>query len=197
MSDISEWSTKEEENTNLDELTLSGEGGQYINKIMCAVKGVYDDLSASGVIGNGKSLTAPVDYNDLTDSGVYYVPYSSSNTNGKSKYGSLLVVFSSVNESKQPILSQFVRRTTEESWYTRRLTNATWSDWHKIIDDTSFGDGIVLTGGVASVPVYDGATESDDGTTGLVPPATSAERTYFLNGAGEWVDLLTLINGGS
>ena len=38
MSSISEWSTKEEENTHLDDLTLSGEGGLYTNKIMCAVK---------------------------------------------------------------------------------------------------------------------------------------------------------------
>ena len=46
MSDISEWSTKEAENTHLDELTLSGEGGQYINKLMCAVKAKEDEQDA-------------------------------------------------------------------------------------------------------------------------------------------------------
>lgn len=46
MADISEWSAVEAENTYLDELTLSGEGGQYINKIMCAIKAKEDEQDA-------------------------------------------------------------------------------------------------------------------------------------------------------
>ena len=67
MSDISEWSIKEEENTHLDELTLSGEGGQYINKIMCAVKGKMNEVDgkldavAGGLVFRGTKAT----YSDL------------------------------------------------------------------------------------------------------------------------------------
>jgi hypothetical protein len=44
MSNISEWSTIEVNNTHLDELTLSGEGALYTNKIMCAVKRKFDEV---------------------------------------------------------------------------------------------------------------------------------------------------------
>lgn len=44
MSNISEWSTIEVNNTHLDELTLSGEGALYTNKIMCAVKEKFDEV---------------------------------------------------------------------------------------------------------------------------------------------------------
>lgn len=63
MSEISEWSTKEEENTHLDELTLSGEGGQYINKVMCAVKEKLNEVDgkldavAGGLVFRGTKAT--------------------------------------------------------------------------------------------------------------------------------------------
>lgn len=53
MADISEWSTVEAENTHIDELTLSGESGQYINKVMCAVKAWADDQDADVVHKTG------------------------------------------------------------------------------------------------------------------------------------------------
>lgn len=44
MAQVSDWSTLEQNNVKLDDLTLSGEGGLYSNKIMCAVKKKFDDV---------------------------------------------------------------------------------------------------------------------------------------------------------
>ena len=44
MAQVSDWSTLEQNNVKLDDLTLSGEGGLYSNKIMCAVKAKFDDV---------------------------------------------------------------------------------------------------------------------------------------------------------
>lgn len=44
MADISNWSTDEKQNVELDGLTLSGEGGLYIAKIMAAVKAACADF---------------------------------------------------------------------------------------------------------------------------------------------------------
>ena len=44
MADISNWSTDEKQNVELDGLTLSGEGGLYIAKLMAAVKAACADF---------------------------------------------------------------------------------------------------------------------------------------------------------
>lgn len=45
----------------------------------------------------------------------------------------------------------------------------------------------VGSGGVASVPAYNGATASSGGTAGLVPPAPAGVANRFLSPGGEWV----------
>ena len=66
-----------------------------------------------------------------------------------------------------------------------------WQAWVSQIKSDDIGDGIKNTGGKLSVPEYEGATSSAAATSGLVPPATSAERNNFLRGDGTWqqVDL--------
>ena len=44
---------------------------------------------------------------------------------------------------------------------------------------------------IAEIPQYEGATASADGTDGLVPAATSAEKDMFLKGDGTWEALPT------
>lgn len=52
--------------------------------------------------------------------------------------------------------------------------------------DDFIGDGLRASRGIISVPEYDGATASADGTDGLVPAATSAEKDLYLKGDGTW-----------
>lgn len=40
--------------------------------------------------------------------------------------------------------------------------------------------------------VYVGATSSEDGVQGLVPPASSSERNWLLRGDGTWVEITSL-----
>ena len=40
--------------------------------------------------------------------------------------------------------------------------------------------------------VYVGATSSNDGVQGLVPPASSSERNWLLRGDGTWVEITSL-----
>lgn len=40
-----------------------------------------------------------------------------------------------------------------------------------------------------NIPTYSGATSGADGVAGFVPPATTAEKDYFLKGDGSWVEV--------
>ena len=75
-----------------------------------------------------------------------------------------------------------------ERIYTRYWweNSGIWSPWVDFVTTSSIGDGIKNTNGILSVPEYEGATPSEPGTSGLVPPATSAERNSFLRGDGTW-----------
>lgn len=61
-----------------------------------------------------------------------------------------------------------------------------WSAWSECLMSGRIGDGIKVTNGIPSVPQYTGATASAAGVAGLVPPATAAQRTYFLCADGTW-----------
>jgi len=41
-----------------------------------------------------------------------------------------------------------------------------------------------------TIPTYSGATSSSDGVAGLVPPAQSSEKDYFLTGDGSWTKIV-------
>ena len=75
MAQVSDWQTEEEKNTSLDELTLSGEGGLYTNKIMCAVKKKFDEVDgkldavAGGLVWRGTKATY-ADLEAVTDPAV-------------------------------------------------------------------------------------------------------------------------------
>ena len=89
-------------------------------------------------------------------------------------------------------------------WVRHQGTSGEWQAWREIIADTNIGDGIRVTGGILSVPEYEGATATEPGTAGLVNPAASAEKDYVYHGDGTWrentnvkVDGVTIGKDGS
>lgn len=48
-------------------------------------------------------------------------------------------------------------------WVRHQGTSGEWQAWREIIADTNIGDGIRVTGGILSVPEYEGATATEPG----------------------------------
>lgn len=71
-------------------------------------------------------------------------------------------------------------------WIRHQGTSGEWGTWREIIADTNIGDGIRVTNGMLSVPEYEGATATEPGTAGLVPPATVEEKDKYLKGDGTY-----------
>lgn len=71
-------------------------------------------------------------------------------------------------------------------WVRHQGTSGEWGTWREIIADTNIGDGIRVTNGMLSVPEYEGATATEAGTAGLVPPATVEEKDKYLKGDGTY-----------
>lgn len=71
-------------------------------------------------------------------------------------------------------------------WVRHQGTSGEWQAWREIIADTNRGDGIRVTNGKLSVPEYEGATATEPGTAGLVPPATVEEKDKYLKGDGTY-----------
>lgn len=71
-------------------------------------------------------------------------------------------------------------------WVRHQGTSGKWGTWREIIADTNIGDGIRVTNGMLSVPEYEGATATEAGTAGLVPPATVEEKDKYLKGDGTY-----------
>lgn len=103
MASVSDWSANEKENTNIDELTLSGEGGKYINKIMCAVKGLSDESvhkTGTEEITGAKTFKAPVSINP-TSAGNTFLFLKNSNAKGTDSPASGGVVYVDKNGSNE------------------------------------------------------------------------------------------------
>lgn len=77
--------------------------------------------------------------------------------------------------------------TAGNTWSRYQDTNATkWFNWEQEIRSSDIGDGIRITNTKLSVPEYEGATASTNGTAGLVPPAAAGQHESFLTGGGEY-----------
>jgi len=70
-----------------------------------------------------------------------------------------------------------------------------FSGYNRLITEQQVGAGIRVSKGIISVPEYDGATASTDGTAGLVPPAAAGEQESFLTGGGEYKPALSTKGG--
>lgn len=60
------------------------------------------------------------------------------------------------------------------------------SPWNEFLTAGRVGDGIQVQSGIPSVPEYEGATATEPGTAGLVPPATVEEKDKYLKGDGTY-----------
>lgn len=186
-NDISSISSAQEEiiNTTIpslpDDATISFEGDKLQVKDI-AIGGDSSDLASARGIFNSLG-TGAIDFNTITKQGVYSIPNSGS-TNGPGFTCRLVCYTTNGN-----IITHIAFGDNKIA--IRTFVSSEWSNWILFINENSVGDGITTNNGIISVPEYEGATSSATATSGLVPPATSAERNNFLRGDGTWqqVDL--------
>ena len=180
-----------------DSKTTVTDGAGALTAKDIAISGDLSDLASTrGQIGNAKFLNNVVDFDDLINSGVYWVGWNSdipanAPPNEFANSGAVVVV-SGYNDDTSTVIRQvYFRNINADSnaryMYVRHITKTGKSNWITFVNDKLIGDGIhVGSNGVISVPEYDGATASKPGTAGLVPPATAAQRDMALLGSGEY-----------
>lgn len=170
-----------------DGVTTSFDTSGKIKAQDVAIGGDASDLaSARGQIGNSKTQGSH-DFSSgmLSEKPGMYTAIKSGSTNvpftgpfaemilGTPTYrGSLLIT------SGRPSLPRAAVSAID--------TEQGFSGYNRLITEQQVGDGLTVNNGIISVPEYDGATASSAGTSGLVPPATSAQQDAVLHGSGEW-----------
>ena len=171
-------------------ITKSPDGKLQVKDI--AIGGDKNSLASKrGQIGLAQYKTG-VDLNDIIDAGFYLISAKTPSQNVPINTNMYLHVFR--NKSFGVVqIAYMLNKSDNVPLYVRRLPSSgtTWTPWVQFLDVSSIGDGITVNNGIISVPEYEGATSSTAATSGLVPPATSAERNNFLRGDGTWqqVDL--------
>lgn len=171
----------------VDGVTTSFDTSGKIKAQDVAIGGDASDLaSARGQIGNSKTQGSH-DFSSgmLSEKPGMYTAIKSGSTNvpftgpfaemilGTPTYrGSLLIT------SGRPSLPRAAVSAID--------TEQGFSGYNRLITEQQVGDGLTVNNGIISVPEYDGATASSAGTSGLVPPATSAQQDAVLHGSGEW-----------
>ena len=176
-----------------------GADGDWTYPTDIAIDGNIEDLaSVRGQIGNAKEMPN-LDFNTLITPGNYRV--TGSPTNGPSlplnisgaSIGSLIVT--GIPGQNGRIFQIMISDSTITYRTILTSTEETWSAWKQLFSGNKVGDGIRVTNGIISVPEYDGATASTNGTSGLVPPATAGEQNNFLTGGGEYKSALSTAGG--
>ena len=183
----------------VDGKTTRANAGGVITVKDVAIGGDLGDLaSARGQIGNA-ALVPPHDYSTgmLSDkTGLYRSQYlGSSNApfigpyseiiTGVPNYRASLLLSSGRSEIVRAAISSYINETARPNLF---------SGYNRLITEEQIGDGIISNNGILSVPEYEGATASTDGTSGLVPPATAGQHESFLTGGGEYKPALTKIS---
>ena len=176
-----------------------GADGDWTYPTDIAIDGNIEDLaSVRGQIGNAKEMPN-LDFNTLITPGNYRV--TGNPTNGPSlplnisgaSIGSLIVT--GIPGQNGRIFQIMISDSTITYRTILTSTEETWSAWKQLFSGNKVGDGIRVTNGIISVPEYDGATASTNGTSGLVPPATAGEQNNFLTGGGEYKSALSTAGG--
>lgn len=183
--------------SNLVDGKTTTDAGGVITVKDVAIGGDLGDLaSARGQVGDAKEMPN-LNFNTLTTPGNYRI--TGNPTNGPSlplnisgaSIGSLIVAGTLGQNGR---IFQIMISGSTVTWRTiQTSTGTTWSAWQQLLSGNKVGDGIRTTQGIISVPEYEGATASADGTSGLVPPAAAGQATYVLCGDGEWRDIATLV----
>lgn len=156
-----------------------------------AINGNLEDLaSARGQVGNAKEMP-DLDFNTLVTPGNYRItgyptngPSLPLNISGAS-IGSLIVT--GILEQNGRIFQIMISAGAITWRTTLDMTGATWSDWQQLLSGNKVGDGIRVTNGVISIPEMEGATSTQNGTSGLVPPPLKTDVGKTLSAEGNWI----------
>lgn len=177
----------------LDRKTTQAAADGAITVKDVAIGGDQGDLASKrGQIGD-TVIVGTVDFNTLVKQGVYSPEANS--TNGPNWSGQQLVAVyqrNVANQGRRVVQYAFNATTSAAAMRIGVFTTGTeevptsWSGWTRVITENSIGDGIRVTNGIISVPEYEGATATQAGTSGLVPPAAAGQHESFLTGGGEY-----------
>lgn len=184
--------------SNLVDGKTTTDAGGVITVKDVAIGGNLEDLaSARGQIGPARELGNNVDFNTVTEAGLYLINATGSVNAPRGNQAFFLQVVRSVKGAITKNLFQIAYNysSVADLVFIRqyRMASSSWSVWTQFITSSQVGDGLTVNNGIISVPEYEGATVSTAGTSGLVPPATAGQATYVLCGDGEWRDIATLI----
>lgn len=165
-----------------------------------AIGGNLEDLaSARGQIGPARELGNNVDFNTVTEAGLYLINASGSVNAPRENQAFFLQVVRSVKGAITKNLFQIAYNysSVADLVFIRqyRMASSSWSVWTQFITSSQVGDGLTVNNGIISVPEYEGATASAAGTSGLVPPAAAGEQESFLTGGGEYKPALSTKGG--
>lgn len=161
-----------------------------------AIGGDLGDLaSARGQIGPARELGNNVDFNTVTEAGLYLINAAGSVNAPRENQAFFLQVVRSVKGAITKNLFQIAYNysSVADLVFIRqyRMASSSWSVWTQFITSSQVGDGITVNNGIISVPEYEGATASTAGTSGLVPPADAGQQESFLTGGGEYKPALS------
>ncbi len=164
-----------------------------------AIGGDLGDLaSARGQIGPARELGNNVDFNTVTEAGLYLINATGSVNAPRGNQAFFLQVVRSVKGAITKNLFQIAYNysSVADLVFIRqyRMASSSWSVWTQFITSSQVGDGLTVNNGIISVPEYEGATVSTAGTSGLVPPAAAGQHESFLTGGGEYKPALTKIS---
>lgn len=157
-----------------------------------AIGGDLGDLaSARGQIGPARELGNNVDFNTVTEAGLYLIKATGSVNAPRENQAFFLQVVRSVKGAITKNLFQIAYNysSVADLVFIRqyRMASSSWSVWTQFITSSQVGDGITVNNGIISVPEYEGATASTAGTSGLVPPAAAGQQNHMLTGGGEYI----------
>lgn len=184
--------------SNLVDGKTTTDAGGVITVKNVAIGGNLEDLaSARGQIGPARELGNNVDFNTVTEAGLYLINATGSVNAPRGNQAFFLQVVRSVKGAITKNLFQIAYNysSVADLVFIRqyRMASSSWSVWTQFITSSQVGDGLTVNNGIISVPEYEGATASAAGTSGLVPPAAAGQATYVLCGDGEWRDIATLV----
>ena len=175
----------------VDGKTTRADAGGVITVKDVAIRGDLGDLaSARGQIGPARELGNNVDFNTVTEAGLYLINAAGSVNAPRENQAFFLQVVRSVKGAITKNLFQIAYNysSVADLVFIRqyRMASSSWSVWTQFITSSQVGDGLTVNNGIISVPEYEGATASTSGTSGLVPPAAAGQQESFLTGGGEY-----------
>lgn len=176
----------------LDGKTTRADAGGAITVKDVAIGGDLEDLaSARGQIGPARELGNNVDFNTVTEAGLYLINATGSVNAPRENQAFFLQVIRSVKGAITKNLFQIAYNysSVADLVFIRqyRMASSSWSVWTQFITSSQVGDGLTVNNGIISVPEYEGATVSTAGTSGLVPPAAAGQQNHLLTGGGAYI----------